>query len=189
MTPARRRPKGRTRAKAAKRGAPRRRAGAPRASRRRPPFALLVGLAFLGGTAVVVALTWGAEVPEDTVLFSAPEGRIRVEVLNQGGVTGMARDATEWLRGLGFDVVDIGNAESFDPERASAVIDRVGRPVLARAVADALGIGIVLSQPDSNLYVDVSVLLGSEWTRPDPGAGSSGAPERAPWDPRGWIGL
>ena len=176
-------------AKRRKRAPAKRKAASRRGPRRRPPFALLVGLVLVGGAAMVAALTWGAEAPaEETALLSLPEGRIRVEVLNAGGVQGMARDATEWLRELGFDVVDVGNAASFDPERESVVIDRVGRADMAQAVADALGIDIVRSEPDPNLYVDVSVLLGSEWTRPDLRAGSSGAPERAPWDPRGWLG-
>jgi predicted NBD/HSP70 family sugar kinase len=38
------------------------------------------------------------------------------------------------------------------------VIDRVGRPDLAEAVANALGIPNVLTQPDPNLFVDVTVV-------------------------------
>ena len=45
-------------------------------------------------------------------------------------------------------------------------MDRVGRPELARAVAEVLGIRNVRSDPDSDLYVDVSVVLGSDW-QPD----------------------
>jgi hypothetical protein len=117
--------------------------------------------------------------------LTLPDGRVRIEVLNRGGVRGMAREATEHLRDAGFDVVDVGNAAVFDPERPSVVIDRVDRPDAARAVAIALGIDIVLSEPDPNLYVDVSVLLGSDWTRPDLADPSSA--EHAWWDPRGWV--
>ena len=118
-----------------------------------------------------------------------PEARVRVEILNAGGVSGMARDATRRLRSVGFDVVDFRSARPFDRERPSAVIDRVGRTDVAQAVADALGIDNVQSEPDPNLYVDVSVLLGSGWTRPDPISNADvGDPERAWWDPRGWRG-
>lgn len=96
------------------------------------------------------------------------EGRVRVEVKNGGGVSGMAWGATKQLRGRGFDVVGYGNAASFDHERASVVIDRVGDLELARAVAEALGIDNVVSEPDANLYVDVSVVLGAEWTAAEP---------------------
>ena len=37
-------------------------------------------------------------------------GRVRVEVLNAGGVPGMASRATDHLRESGFDVVYYGNA-------------------------------------------------------------------------------
>ena len=92
--------------------------------------------------------------------------RVRVEVLNGGGVSGMAVQATDRLRDYGVDVVDVGNALPFDRERPSVVIDRVGRTDMARAVAEALGIDNVQSDPDPNLYVDVSVVLGAEWIPP-----------------------
>ena len=114
-----------------------------------------------------------------------PGTRVRVQVLNAGGIAGLARDATEYLRDFGFDVVDFGNAGDFDAG-TSVVLDRVGRDEIARAVADVLGINNVRSQPDSDLYVDVSVLLGSEWRRPDlPEADVLEQP--AWWDPRGWL--
>jgi hypothetical protein len=93
----------------------------------------------------------------------------------------MARAATETLRDRGFDVVYFGNAASFDHER-SAVLDRVDRPDLAQAVAGALGIDEVRVEPDSNLYLDVSVVLGAAW-EPQPGP-DSGDVVPAWWDLR-----
>ena len=118
----------------------------------------------------------------------APHERVRVEVLNIGGVTGMARSATDVVRTAGFDVVDLGNRTPYDPEHPSQVIDRVGRPELAEAVANALGIDNVLSEPDPNLYVDVSVWVGSAWTDPGPARGAEGSGEHAWWNPKGWLG-
>jgi len=115
-----------------------------------------------------------------------PTERVRVEVLNAGGVPGLARAATLELRDIGFDVVHFGNAGSFDRD-SSTVVDRVGRPELARAVADALGMDRVVSEPDPNLFVDVTVLLGREWSDPGPPAEDT-LTAREPWDPRGWIG-
>jgi hypothetical protein len=113
---------------------------------------------------------------------------VRVEVLNAGGVSGQARQATVLLRDIGFDVVSFGNARSFDRD-SSVVVDRVGRPDLARAVADVLGLEEVLSQPDPNLFVDVTVLLGKDWSGTAGADDDGGAvPTREPWDPRGWIG-
>lgn len=91
--------------------------------------------------------------------------RITVEVRNAGGVAGMARTATDHLRSGGFDVVALGNAASFGHER-SVVIDRIGELETAQAVAAALGVDSVTSEPDPNLYVDVTVRLGSAWTAP-----------------------
>ena len=93
------------------------------------------------------------------------DGRVTVEVLNAGGVSGVARRATAALRSAGFDVVSFGNANSFD-QVESVVVDRIGDPNPALSVASVLGIRNVRSEPDSNLYLDISVLLGSQWLPP-----------------------
>jgi hypothetical protein len=110
-----------------------------------------------------------------------PTERVRVEVLNAGGRPNLAREVTELLRTDGFDVVFFGNAKEFGAQ-PSIVLDRVGRLDLARGVADALGIRSVQSEPDSNLFVDVSVRVGEEWTAPAPPAPPD--PALAWWDPR-----
>jgi hypothetical protein len=102
----------------------------------------------------------------------APGARVRVEVLNAGGVRGMAAQARDRLRDEGFDVVHFGNASAFGRE-ASVVVHRGGEMEAARAVAEALGIGEVVSEPDPTLLVEVTVLLGSGW-------GSERAPEEGP---------
>ncbi len=132
--------------------------------------------------AVVIAIGFVVSRPSaESPVPGAPDARgrvpagtrIRVEVLNASEVSGLARDATEVLRNAGFDVVTFGNARVSDAD-TSVVFDRVNRPEIARAVADVLGIHNVRSEPDSNLYVDVSVLLGSEWHRPDASAVAEG---------------
>lgn len=146
---------------------------------------LLVGVVGLG--ALLYRALGGADTgPLEREVITAPAERVRVEVLNAGGVSGVARDATVHLRDAGFDVVHFGNARAFDRE-GSVVIDRVGRPDLAEAVAKALGIGNVLTEPDPNLFVDVSVMLGRTWQGLDLSA-LGAPPVRAPWDPRGWLG-
>lgn len=111
---------------------------------------------------------------------ASPElGRITVEVLNAGGREGMAREATERLRELGFDVVSFGNAAEFG-QAESVVLDRAGRPAAAREVARALSIETVRSEPEPNLLVDVTVRIGSEWER-GPGPTDAIRREGAPW--------
>jgi hypothetical protein len=150
---------------------------------------LLAGLAIATGVVVLGTRALGragGEAAQGEAL-APPAERVRVEVLNAGGVSGLARTATLRLRDAGFDVVQFGNARTFDRD-SSAVIDRVGRIDLAEAVANALGIRNVLSEPDPNLFVDVTVLLGRTWSGPAGGSPPGAPPPRAPWDPRGWLG-
>jgi hypothetical protein len=139
-----------------------------------------IGSGAIGGEEVVTATR---DVPPE---WTGP--RVKVEVLNGGGVAGMAGLATERLREARFDVVSFGNAGAFDPDRPSVVIDRVGRTDAARAVAEALGIDNVLSDPKPNLSVDVTVVVGRTWT--GQAAWDPVSSEQAPrlWDPRTWFG-
>ena len=88
--------------------------------------------------------------------------RLRVEVLNAGGVAGVARRATEHLRDRGFDVVAFGNAGISD-RATTVVLARTTNVDNARAVAEALGADSVAVEPDPQLFLDVTVLLGSDW--------------------------
>lgn len=109
-----------------------------------------------GGTHGVTEAAAGKAAPR-------PAERVRVEVLNASGVPGMAAKGRTVLRDRGFDVVYVGNARGFAPD-SSLVLDRVGRMELARSVADQLEIPRVYARPDSNVYVDVTVVLGKDWT-------------------------
>jgi LytR cell envelope-related transcriptional attenuator len=98
-----------------------------------------------------------------------PAGRVRVEVLNASGVPGLAAHGRTILRDAGYDVVQVGNAPGFAAD-SSLVLDRVGRMETARAVADQIGIPRVYARPDSNVYVDVTVVLGKDWAAETDGA-------------------
>lgn len=128
----------------------------------------LVVAALVGSLAAgVMAGRSGSAAPlADRPARPVPAERVRVEVLNASGVPGLAARGRTHLRDFGYDVVQIGNASGFAPD-SSVVLDRVGRMELARAVADAAGIPRVFARPDSNLYVDVTVVLGRDWS-PDP---------------------
>lgn len=157
-------------------------------ARRLPRLPVIAGVA---GLAALAAYLAGEGAPAGPPAEPEPavwsEGRVRVEVLNLGGVSGMAREATVLLRRSGFDVVSFGNAPAFDPDRASAVVDRVGRRHVAEAVAAALGIDDVVSEPDPNLYVEVTVLLGQEWRGLRTGPLREGGDRPEWWDPWRWI--
>lgn len=96
------------------------------------------------------------------ITYDEQRRRVRVEVLNGAGDAGAAAQVTEVLRAAGFDVKTYGNADRFD-YATSHVLDRSGRPGAAGAVAAALGgIGVV-ERLDGELYLDASVILGSDW--------------------------
>jgi hypothetical protein len=94
-----------------------------------------------------------------------PHGvRIRVQVLNATPTRGLARRATSFLRDQGFDVVEIATAPR--SRDSTLVIHRSGKPEWAQLVARALGGVAVDSDPDSSRYLDVTVLIGRDWTPP-----------------------
>lgn len=146
-------------------------------------FRILVVVLALSGAGIFLgsSLSRSGEEASEVVAPSAVPGslgRVRVEVMNRGGVSGVAWDATRILRDRGFDVVFYGNAETF-AEDPSVVMDRVGDLDVAGQVAKALGISQVRSEPDSTRFVDVTVRLGLDWAGPRPVAGKESSP--APW--------
>jgi hypothetical protein len=93
-----------------------------------------------------------------------PEGvRIKVEVLNATKVRGLARKATFYLRDRGFDVVAVGTSR--EQRATTLVLDRSGHPAWAALAARAFD-AKTESRPDSSRYLDVTVLVGSDWHPP-----------------------
>ena len=137
---------------------------------------VLLLLAVLAGVVSMVGQWWGAgELAEPAEV--ATKERVRVEVLNAAGVPGLARAATDRLRDAGFDVVFFGNSRAFEPD-SSLVLDRAGKEGPAGEVARVLEIPRVASRPDSTLYLDVTVVLGKDWT--GAAADTSSRPSLAP---------
>lgn len=125
-----------------------------------------------GAAAVVVIgaglLVWGMRdglAPPARVPVLVPDGvRIKVEVLNASEVRGLARRATMALRDAGFDVVGFGNADGI--RDSTLVLSRSGHDDWAALVSRALGGARIEARPDSSRYLDVTVLLGSDWRPP-----------------------
>jgi hypothetical protein len=162
-----------------------------RANRRVQPGRVgVISLMVLGLVGVGVFFAAAGEDQESAAQEPAgwTGGLLRVDVRNGGGVSGMAGSATRRLRADGFDVVHWGNATAAERGQPSVVIDHVGRPDMAQAVAKALGISNVLSDPDPNLYVDVSVVLGGEWDPDVPSEDDAPTGSRPWWHPRSWLG-
>jgi hypothetical protein len=115
--------------------------------------------------AVVVVIVAGVLLREPLAGPRAPklpDGKpIRVEVLNGSGVPRAGVVVAEALRDRGFDVVDIRNADRSDYER-TIVLDRVGQPGWARAVAERLGASEPVRQRNDDLLLEVTVILGRD---------------------------
>jgi hypothetical protein len=132
-------------------------------------FATLLVVAVLVGSLAAGLLQRGrpgaAAIPSrESRTTAPPTQRVRVQVLNASGRPGLARDATRELRDRGFDVLEFGNAPAGSDPHRSVVLDRVGKLPLARQVADALRIQRVEARPDTNLVLDVTVVLGRDWS-------------------------
>jgi hypothetical protein len=123
---------------------------------------LLAAIAIAAATGTALVMTRPAP---SASRIQAPAGvRIRVQVLNATPTRGLARRATGFLRDRGFDVVEIATAPQ--ARRSTLVIDRSGHPEWANLVARALGGVAVEARPDSSRYLDVTVLVGRDWTPP-----------------------
>lgn len=132
----------------------------------------VVRLAVLAGTGPVPAATAAGAAEDDPAATGSATGeipgrddlanRIKVEVLNGAGERGLARQFADRLRLLGFDVVATGNAEHFDHE-VTHVLDRSGRLGAALAVARELSTDSLAVAIDPELYLDASVVVGSDW--------------------------
>lgn len=90
------------------------------------------------------------------------EYRPRVEVLNGAGDRGAAKKVASYLRERGFDIVYFGNASRFDVA-LTRVLDRSGQKSAAETIARTLGLDSAEVQLNSELYLDATVVLGSDW--------------------------
>ena len=136
----------------------------------RPRLIQMVALLVVAVTAGVVgARIWYPSNPMvafgDTT--SAPQGqRVKVEVLNASGVSGLARRATFLLRDRGFDVVGWGN----DPRGSrneTLILDYTNKPEAAERLARVLGGAKVERGRDSlDRGLDLTVKLGSGYRPP-----------------------
>jgi hypothetical protein len=86
-----------------------------------------------------------------------------LEVLNGTTEPKAAQKLTAALRSGGFDVVDMKNYKSSNVDHTT-IIARTADNSSALSVASYLGVdkSRILQQPDKNLYLDVSVVIGKD---------------------------
>ena len=88
--------------------------------------------------------------------------KIKIEILNGCGVQDLARVTTDYLREIGFDVINYANAA--EEQKKTVVIDRLSpEKKWAKIVASALDIDLTSAILDSSLCVHVLVLLGKDY--------------------------
>ncbi len=111
-----------------------------------------------GIVAIYLALSVMAQFAHHGSVCELP---VVVEVLNGCGQSGIAEKVASHLRGCGFDVMYVGNADDFGFTE-TLVVDRIGDRDKARAVAAALGRAPVVYQMSSAFFVEVTVVLGDD---------------------------
>lgn len=111
----------------------------------------------------VLAPPVDATIESSDMLVRAGE-QIQVNIMNGCGADGIARQAMDYLRARGFDVVEITNYDHFAVEH-SFLIDRVGDTLSAHKVAYALGMpdSLIVEERDSTLYLRSSIVLGKDY--------------------------
>ena len=99
-------------------------------------------------------------------LLSSTDRVLQVEVLDGAGSMKAAQYVTNILRSKGFDVVEMKKNNDGMIER-TYVVDRSGNLEAARKLATNLGVAQdkVFQKIDRNLFLDVTVVVGKDFSR------------------------
>jgi hypothetical protein len=99
-------------------------------------------------------------------LPSSTDRALEVEVLDGAGNIKVAQYVTNMLRVQGYDVVEMKRNDDGLVER-TYIFDRSGNLEAARKLAMTLGIAQdkVFQKIDRNLYLDVTVIVGKDYSR------------------------
>ena len=90
---------------------------------------------------------------------------LRVEVLNGTKENGIAGKFAEYLRNEKLDVIIVSNAR-YDTISETMIIDRMKpNAVYGKYIARRIDCSNVMSQIDSSLYVDVTIIVGNDFQK------------------------
>ena len=95
---------------------------------------------------------------------SASIDKIRVEVWNAAGKPKLAEEVTWLLRKNGFDVIDYGNFST--RQKKTLIKDISGSIEAAQSINEILQCGEVITRYENNRFIDVSVIIGEDYTTP-----------------------
>ena len=101
---------------------------------------------------------------EKELLDEISEAKIKIEVLNGCGVSGIADRLTEYLRANKVDVVNLGNYRSFDVEH-SIIISRNQKTKNAQNIAALIGLdgNSIIEQINPDYLLDITFILGKDY--------------------------
>jgi hypothetical protein len=100
---------------------------------------------------------------DNKALMSPVKQKLQVEVLNACGASGIASTVTQYLRDHEVDVVNVGNYTRFDINK-TLLWERV-KDADSQRIAQLLGVSEnnIDSKIDSNLQLDITIILGSDY--------------------------
>ncbi|UCB45427.1 MAG: LCP family protein [Spirochaetota bacterium] len=87
---------------------------------------------------------------------------LNIEILNGSTNPGQAQSLRNYFVEYGFNIVHYGNALRSDYDK-TLVIDRIGRPSLAKRIADIINCKEVHTRIDKTLMVDVTIVIGNDF--------------------------
>jgi hypothetical protein len=125
-----------------------------------------LALALIVTVYILAHRSFSNQSPSVDPLPSSTGQLIEVEVLDGVGNIKVAQYVTNMLRMQGYDVVEMKRNNEGMIER-TYVLDRSGNLEAARKLATILGIAQdkVFQKIDRNLYLDVTVIVGKDYSR------------------------
>ena len=87
---------------------------------------------------------------------------LNIEILNGPTNPGQAQSLRNYFVEYGFNIVHYGNALRSDYDK-TLVIDRIGKPSLAKRIADIINCKEVHTRIDKTLMVDVTIVIGNDF--------------------------
>lgn len=86
----------------------------------------------------------------------------QIQILNGSGVSGVAEDMRNFLTEKGFDVVEFGNADSWNYPQ-TLIIARTKNTAVARDIAKLLDTPNWFPLLDSSYLVEATVIVGQDY--------------------------
>lgn len=114
-------------------------------------------------SALLVIILLGASL---IYILNRPDRKyVRVEVLNGSGIQSAGRKTAELLRAMHNDVICVSDAPT-DTISETIIVERTRKNKMhARRIASLLKCGNIFCVIDSSLYVDVTVVVGKDYTK------------------------